>query len=325
MMQQQGKPVVVVTREVPGRVEVPGAEVRLGPAGQLSREELLGMVRGASVIISMFHDRVDAELLDAAGPGLKGVVNFAVGYDNIDVAECRRRGIAVANTPDAVTEGTANMAWALVLAVARRVLEADAYVRSGRFAAEGPLPITGFLGMHLTGQKLLIVGAGRIGKATALRALAFGMRVLYVARTRKVDYEIAPLAARRVELDEGLAEADVISVHTPLSPATRHQIDARRLGLLKPTAIIVNTARGPIIDEAALVEALKARRIWGAGLDVFEDEPRIHPGLKDLDNVVMTPHIGSAERHWREVMTQMVSENARAILAGARAPNAVEG
>jgi glyoxylate reductase len=322
-MSQQTTPLVVVTREVPGRADISGAEVRLGPAGALSRADLLQLVRGATVIISMFHDKVDRELLDAAGPQLKGVVNFAVGYDNIDVAACRERGITVANTPDAVTEGTANMAWALILAVARRVVEADGYVRSGRFAAEGPLPITGFLGMHLTGQKLLIVGAGRIGKATALRALAFGMRILYVSRSRKVDYELAPLAARRTDLDEGLAEADVISVHTPLSPSTRHQIDARRLALLKPTAIIINTARGPIIDEAALVATLKARKIWGAGLDVFEDEPRIHPGLKDLDNVVMTPHIGSAERYWREVMTEMVSENARAILAGERAPNAV--
>lgn len=319
------KPLVVVTREVPGAVDIPGAEVRLGPAGFLAREQLLELVRGAAVIISMFHDRVDAALLDAAGPQLRGVVNFAVGYDNIDVAECRRRGIAVANTPDAVTEGTANMAWALILAVARRVLEGDAYVRSGRFAAEGPLPITGFLGMHLTGQNLLIVGAGRIGKATALRGLAFGMRVLYTARSRKVDYELAPLAARRVDLDEGLAMADVVSVHTPLTPQTRHLIDARRLALLKPTAIIVNTARGPIIDEAALVEALRARRIWGAGLDVFEDEPRTHPGLAALDNVVMTPHIGSAERRWREVMTEMVSENARAILGGRTPPNAVGG
>jgi glyoxylate reductase len=319
------KPLVVVTREVPGAVDIPGAEVRLGPAGFLARERLLEMVRGAAVIISMFHDRVDAALLDAAGPQLRGVVNFAVGYDNIDVAECRRRGIAVANTPDAVTEGTANMAWALILAVARRVLEGDAYVRSGRFAAEGPLPITAFLGMHLTGQNLLIVGAGRIGKATALRGLAFGMRILYTSRTRKVDYELAPLAARRVDLDEGLAMADVVSVHTPLTPQTRHLIDARRLALLKPTAIIVNTARGPVIDEAALVEALRARRIWGAGLDVFEDEPRTHPGLAELDNVVMTPHIGSAERRWREVMTEMVSENARAILEGRTPPNAVGG
>jgi glyoxylate reductase len=319
------KPLVVVTREVPGAVDIPGAEVRLGPAGFLAREQLLEMVRGAAVIISMFHDRVDAALLDAAGPQLRGIVNFAVGYDNIDVAECRRRGIAVANTPDAVTEGTANMAWALILAVARRVLEGDAYVRSGRFAAEGPLPITAFLGMHLTGQNLLIVGAGRIGKATALRGLAFGMRILYTSRTRKVDYELAPLAARRVDLDEGLAMADVVSVHTPLTPQTRHLIDARRLALLKPTAIIVNTARGPVIDEAALVEALRARRIWGAGLDVFEDEPRTHPGLAELDNVVMTPHIGSAERRWREVMTEMVSENARAILEGRTPPNAVGG
>lgn len=315
-------PLVVVTREVPGRIDVPGAEVRMGPS-RASREEVLALVRGASIVVSMFHDRVDGAFLDAAGPGLRGVCNFAVGYDNIDLAACEARTVAVANTPDAVTEGTANMAWALLLAVARRLVEADRFVRDGRFAAEGLLPITAFLGAHLTGQTLLIVGAGRIGRAVALRGLAFGMRVLYTARTRHVEFELAPLAAGRVDLDEGLALADVVSVHTPLTPETRHLIDARRLALMKPTAILVNTARGPVVHEAALVDALRERRLWGAGLDVFEDEPRTHPGLAELPNVVLAPHIGSAERRWREVMSEIVSENARAMLAGRRPPNAV--
>lgn len=317
--------VVVVTREVPGRVDVPGAEVRIAPAEpRMSRGELLEFVRGAGVIVSMFHDKVDGELLDAAGERLKGVCNFAVGYDNIDVAECGRRGVLVANTPDAVTEGTANIAWALILACARRLAEGDRYVRSGRFAEEGPLPITAFLGMHLTGQNLLILGAGRIGRAVALRALGFGMRVLYVSRTRKLDFELAPLAARRVSLEDGLREADVVSVHTPLTEQTRHLIGARALSLMKATAILVNTARGPVVDEAALVEALREKRIWGAGLDVFEDEPRTAPGLTDLDNVVLAPHIGSAEGKYRELMTEMVSANARAMLGGSRPPNLVE-
>lgn len=314
---------MVVTREVPGQVTVPGAEVRTGGPGKPTRQELLAIVRGADVVVTMFSDRVDREFLDAAGPQLRGVCNFAVGFDNIDLAACAERGVAVTNTPHAVTEGTADLAWALILAVARRLLEADRFARSPEYAARGPLGITEFLGVDLTGRTLLIVGAGRIGYATALRSIGWGMRVLYTARSRHVDFELAPLAARRVALDEGLREADVVSVHTPLTPQTRHLIDARALALMKPTAILINTARGPVVDEAALVEALRERRIWGAGLDVFEDEPRVHPGLLGLDNCVLTPHIGSAEDKFRRMMTEMVSENAAAILAGAEPPNRV--
>ncbi len=320
------RPMVVVTREVTGVVDVPGAEVRMGrDTPRLGREELLAFVKGASVVVSMYHDQVDAEFLDAAGPGLKGVCNYAVGYENIDVPLCTRRGVVVTNTPDAVTEGTANMAVALMLAVARRVAEGDRFVRSGAYAASGGLSMAALLGMHLTGQTLLIVGAGRIGRAVALRALAFGMRVVYAARTRHMDFELAPIAGRRVELDEGLALADVVSIHAPLTDQTRHLIDARRLGLMKRTAILVNTARGPIVQEEALVEALGAGRIWGAGLDVYEFEPRVAKGLIGLENVVLTPHVGSGERRYRELMTEMVSANARAILAGRPAPNAVGG
>lgn len=288
-----------------------------------SRESLHAFVKGATVIVSMFHDRIDAALLDAAGPQLKGVCNFAVGYDNIDVAACRARNVIACNCPDAVTEGTANLAWGLILSVARCMRPADAFVRSGEFTRRGNPGISDWLGVHLTGQKILIVGAGRIGKAVAQRALAFGMRVLYTARTRHVDFELAPLAAERVDLDEGLKIADVVSVHTPLTPQTRHLLDARRIALLKSTAIVVNTARGPVIDEAALAAALKAGRIWGAGLDVFEQEPAIHPDLLPLDNVALTPHIGSAERYWREVMTEVVLANARAIIRGETPPNSV--
>jgi glyoxylate reductase len=318
--------VVAITRAVPVRdgetPAIPGARVKMAPAlPAMTRAELLEFVRGASVAVTMFHDKVDAEFLRAAGPSLKGVCNFAVGFDNIDLAACREAGVKVTNTPDAVTEGTANIAWALVLDVARRVSEGDRFVRAGKFEKDGNIFPTGWLGMHLTGQTMLIVGAGRIGRAVALRAQAFGMRVLYTARSRHLDFEQAPLAARRVELDEGLRVADVVSVHTPLSPATRHLINASRLAIMKATAILVNTARGPVVDEGALAEALRTKKIWGAGLDVFEQEPKVHPGLMALDNVVMTPHIGSAERHWREEMTRMVSENASAILSGERPPN----
>ncbi len=322
-MPTQPPSLVVVTRQVPGRVDIPGAEVRFGPPEQLDRAGLLALVRGAHLIVSMFHDKIDAELLDAAGPQLRGVCNFAVGYDRIDIAECARRGITVTNTPDAVTEGTANMAWALLLATARRLIEADRFVRSGDFERRGPLGITEFLGMHLTGQNLLIVGAGRIGRAVALRGLAFGMRILYSSRSRNIEFEISPLAARRVELAEGLPLADVVSIHTPLTAQTRHLIDARRLALMRPKSILINTARGPIVDESALTKALAERRIWGAGLDVFEHEPKVNPELMTLNNATFAPHIGSAEQRWREVMTEMVCENARAILAGSEPPNRV--
>jgi glyoxylate reductase len=292
-------------------------------ADDTTREGLLRFVRGAAVLVTWVSERVDRPLLDAAGPGLKGVCNYAVGTDNIDLAACRERGIVVTNTPDAVTEGTADMAWTMILAVARRLLAADRFARSPEYAARGPLGPTELVGTDLTGRTLLIVGAGRIGYATALRSIGWGMRVLYVARNRHLEFELAPLAARRVTLDEGLRDADVISMHTPLTPETRHLIDARAIGLMKPGAILVNTSRGPTVDEEALAAALKANRIWGAGLDVFENEPRIHPGLIGLENCVLTPHIGSAEEKYRRLMTQMVSENAAAILAGGKPPNQV--
>lgn len=318
---------VVITREVPGQVrldERPGVRVNMAPATpQMSRAELLAFVRGASVVVTMFHDRVDDEFLDSCGPRLKGVCNFAVGVDNIDLAACHRRGVVVTNTPDAVTEGTANIALGLMLAVARRIAEGDRFCRSGRFEREGNTFPTGWCGMHFAGQRLLIVGAGRIGRAVAMRGAALGMRVEYVARSQHMDFEQAPIVAQRTELDEGLQRADIVSIHTPLARDTRHLIDARRIALMKPTAILVNTSRGPTVDEAALAAALRAGRLYGAGLDVFEHEPRIHPDLLALDNVVMTPHIGSAELYWREQMTRMVCDNAAAILQGRRPPNHV--
>jgi glyoxylate reductase len=295
----------------------------MGGDSALPRPDLLRFVGGATAIVTWVSERVDAELLDAAGPGLKAVCNFAVGVDNIDVRECTRRGIAVTNTPHAVTEGTADMAWTLLLAVARRLIPADHFARSPAYAAQGPLGPTDFLGQDLTGRTLLIVGAGRIGRAVALRSIGWGMRTLYVARSAHPECEQAPLAAGRVSLDEGLRIADVVSIHTPLTPETRHLIDARRLGLMKPSAILINTARGPIVDEAALVAALKERRIFGAGLDVFENEPRVHPGLIGLENAVLSPHIGSGAAKYREMMTAMVVENVNAVLKGERPPNLV--
>jgi len=314
---------VAVTRTVPGEMVVPGGAVRIGPHEMMPRARLLEFVRGAHIAVTMFSDRVDGEFLDAAGPQLRGVCNFAVGVNNIDTGSCQRRGIPVTNTPDAVTEGTADLAWALLLAVARRVVEGDRFARSGDWQRAGILSMADFLGADLTGRTLLIVGAGRIGFATAMRSIGWGMRVLYVARRRHWEFELAPLAGRRVTLEEGLAEADVVSLHTPLTPETTHLLGREQLALMKPNAILLNTSRGPVVDEAALAETLRAKRIWGAGLDVFEREPEVHPGLLDLPNVVMAPHVGSAERRYREMMTQMVAGNAAAILAGREPPNRV--
>ncbi len=311
------RPVVVVTREVPGDpVEIEGARVVVGPEGVPTREQTLERVRGASVVITMFTDEVDAGFLDAAGDRLRGVCNFAVGYNNIDLPACRARGVVVTNTPDAVTEGTANMAMGLLLAVARRIVAGDRFVRGGEWPKRAPLGMGEMLGPELSGRVMHIVGAGRIGYATALRAKAFGMQVIYTSRRRKLAFEGAPLCGRWVDLEEGLRQADVVSLHTPLTDETRHLLSADRLALLKPDAMVINTSRGPVIDEAALAEALRERRIWGAGLDVFEHEPRVNPGLLELDNVVMTPHVGSGEWKWRAEMTRMCEASARDILRG---------
>lgn len=317
------RPVVVVFRRLPGPFDIAGAEVRLGGDHAPGRAELLRLVAGATVLVPWISERIDEEVLEAAGPGLRAVCNYAVGLDNIDLAACARRGVVVTNTPHAVTEGTADLTWALILAAARGLVVADRFARSEEYVRRGPLGPAEFLGRDLTGRTLLIVGAGRIGYAVALRSLGWGMRVLYVARTRHWEFELAPLAAQRVDLDQGLPQADVVSLHVPLTDQTRHLMDARRLALMKPTAILVNTARGPVIDESALAAALRQRRLCAAGLDVFEHEPRIHPDLLTLDNVVLTPHIGSAAERFRIMMTQMVRENVEAVLTGRPPPNLV--
>lgn len=317
-------PIVALCRRLPGEVRIPGADVRVNPTDRaLSRPALETHVKGASVLVTWVSERVDDALLEAAGPGLKGVCNFAVGTDNIDLAACKRRGVAVTNTPDAVTEGTADLAWALLLAVARRVVEGDRFARSAEYVRVGPLGPNEFLGVDIAGRTLAIVGAGRIGYAMALRSLGWGMKVLYVARSRQARFEQAPLNARKVELEEALREADVVSLHTPLTPETRAMIHAGNLPLMKPGAILLNTARGPVVDEAALAAHLKAGKIWGAGLDVFEREPVVHPDLLPLTNCVLTPHIGSGAARYRAMMTEMVCENASAILEGREPPNRV--
>ncbi|MHC4975357.1 MAG: 2-hydroxyacid dehydrogenase [Planctomycetota bacterium] len=318
---------VFVTQALPGGVEINGADVVVAPDGLNSdRAALLAMLgehAPIDVLVCIAWDRVDAEFLDACGESLRGVCQYAVGYDNIDLHECNVRGITVTNTPDGVTEGTADMAWALMMAAGRRIGEGDRYVRSGQFTKDGPLAMTDYLGVDFTGATLLIVGAGRIGYATAIRSLPWKMRVQYVARSRHLEFERAPLHGERVELDVGLRNADFVSVHTPLTEDTRHLINAERLAKMKSSAVLVNTSRGPVVEEAALVQALRGGLIFGAGLDVYEDEPQLSEGLAELENVVLMPHCGSGSKGSRLLMTRMVRNNVEAILRHRAVPNEV--
>ena len=285
----------------------------------MPRPELLAGVTGAFGLVTLLSDKVDTELLDAAGPGLRVVANYAVGYDNIDIAECRRRGIVVANTPDVLTDATADHAFALLLAVARRLREGDLLVRSGAWTGWEPDQL---LGQQVAGRVLGIVGMGRIGTAVAVRARAFGMQVLYHNRRPAPEAEQAT-GARLVGLEELLAGSDFVSLHCPLTPATHHLLDTAALALLKPSAVLVNTARGPIVDEAALLAALRSGALWGAGLDVFEHEPAVTAGLEALPNVVLAPHTGSATVVVRQGMARLCAEAIVSVLGGSVPPNAV--
>jgi glyoxylate reductase len=278
-------------------------DVYTGPPEAIPRDEFLKRAKDKDGLLTMLSERVDAELLDAAGPRLKVVANHAVGYDNIDVAECARRGIVVANTPDVLTEATADLAWALILAAVRRVGEGDRFLRARTPWIWGPRMM---LGHDLYGRTLGIVGYGRIGQATARRAAGFGMRVIHTSRSGGTPF------------DQIVAESDVISVHAPLTPETRHLFDADVFRRMKPTAVLVNTARGPLVDEAALAEALRRGDIFAAGLDVFEREPEVHEALLALDNVTVVPHLGSATVETRAAMGIFAVENLLRGLHGER-------
>jgi len=278
-----------------------------------SREQLLRDVRGAAALITLLTDRVDDELLRAAGSDLAVVANLAVGYDNIDVAAARSRGVAVTNTPGVLDEASADCAFALILATARRIVEADRFLRTGTDWIWGP---QSFVGLDVSGGATLgIVGLGRIGMAVARRAAAFNMRIL-ASGSRASSEEAAAYGVEPADLERVLAESDVVSLHCPLTPQTHHLIDAGRLAAMKPTAILVNTARGPVVDEAALVQALRDGVIAAAGLDVYEREPQLHPGLRSLENVVLLPHIASAGRATRDAMGELAVANVRSVLAG---------
>jgi glyoxylate reductase len=274
----------------------------------LERAELERAVAGADAVLTLLHDRVDGELLDAAGAQLRIVANVAVGYDNVDLAAARQRGVAITNTPGVLTDATADLAFALILAVTRRLGEGERFVRSGRAWSWDMFFL---LGSGLAGKTLGVVGLGAIGRATARRAEAFGMEIVY-SGPRPVPGQ----TARHVELEELLETADVVTLHCPLTPATRHLLSAERLARMKPTAYLINTARGPIVDELALVEALRGGAIAGAGLDVFENEPQVQPGLLELENVVLLPHLGSATVETRTAMAVLAARNVVAVLGG---------
>ena len=287
----------------------------------IGRERLLSEARGMDGLLTMLTDRVDDVVLDAAGERLRVVANYAVGYDNVDVAACERRGVVVTNTPDVLTDATADIAWTLILDASRRVTEGDRMVRAGKPWAWAP----GFmLGREVTGKTLGVVGFGRIGQAVASRALGFNMPVVYSARTRKPEVE-ERLSARHVTVEQLLDEADVVSVHVSLSEKTRHMFGAEQFARMKPTSVLVNTARGPVIDEAALAAALKSGEILAAGLDVYEDEPQVHPDLLELENVVLAPHLGSATVETRTAMARLAAENLVAVLEGREPATPVTG
>lgn len=287
------------------------------PQGHLSRAELLAAVGGADGLICLLTDRIDGELL-ATAPRLRVVANFAVGYDNVDVAACTARGVAVTNTPDVLTEATADFAFALLLAAARRVAEGDALVRGGRWTGWEPGQ---HLGASVSGATLGIIGLGRIGRAVARRAAGFDMPVLALASGR--NHADDPPGVDRVSLDQLLARADFVSLHCPLTDETHHIIDAGALLSMKPTAVLVNTARGPCVDEAALGAALAAGQLAGAGIDVFEHEPEVHPALLASPRAVLAPHAGSATYTARRRMGEICANAVRSALAGERPPTVI--
>lgn len=342
------RPKVFVTRKLP-----PTALARLGEVcdytlgvdhGLLDRDRLLLNVQEAEGLICLLTDVIDRAVITAA-PNLKVIANVAVGYNNIDLAAAKERGVYVTNTPEVLTDATADLTWALILSTTRRVVESDAFLREGKFTG---WDFDMLLGAGLTGKTLGVIGYGRIGRAVARRAAAFGMTVIYCGRddiayrddprhnalmtTRSAAGATAPLnqsarvdgfSARRATFNQLLERSDIVSLHVPLAAVTSHLIDAGALALMKPTAFLINTARGPIVDEAALVAALEQKRLAGAGLDVFEREPEVHPGLLSMKNVVLLPHIGSATVETRTQMAMLAVENAIDALSGRVPRNAL--
>ncbi|HEX9122072.1 MAG TPA: D-glycerate dehydrogenase [Actinomycetota bacterium] len=288
--------------------------------GAIPREELLARLPGKDGVITLLTEKVDAGFLDAAGPGLVIVANYAVGFDNIDVPECTRRGILASNTPDVLTETTADLTWALLVAAARRIAEGDRFLRSRTPWIWGPQML---LGVDVHGATLGVVGFGRIGQSVARRGTGFGMRVIYsdvVAAPPEAERE---LGATRVTFEELLEQSDFVTINTALTPETHHLFGPEEFRKMKGTAVLVNSARGPIVDEAALAAALREGEIFAAGIDVFEKEPEVHPDLLACENAVIVPHLGSATVDTRIAMGLLAAENLFAALEGRRPPTLV--
>lgn len=324
---------ILITRRIPDAarqlLEDAGHEVQVGPGERAyTRPELLAAAKGVDGLISLLSETINEEVMDAAGPSLRVIANYAVGFDNIDLGTATRRGVFVTNTPDVLTDATADLAWALLLAAARRIPEADRYLRAN--ASTGFPGWNGwngwspqqFLGAAVAGRTIGIVGAGRIGTEVARRAFGFKMRILYYSRraSRVIEDEFG---GEKANLETLLRTADFICLHVPLIPETHHLIGGREIEMMKPTAVLINTSRGPVVDEKALVCALRTGSIAAAGLDVFENEPEITPGLAGLPSVVVTPHIGSATVDTRSEMARMAANNVITALAGHTPPNVV--
>ncbi|MCF7917975.1 D-glycerate dehydrogenase [Candidatus Gracilibacteria bacterium] len=293
-----------------------GLDVEINPENRiLTKSELIQKLQGKDILLSLLTDPVDGEVLDGA-PSVKLVSNYAVGYNNIDVAAATSRGVLVTNTPGVLTETTADLAFCLLATCARQILPADSFTREGKFDKWEPL---GFLGQEMYGATLGIIGAGRIGTAMAKRgAKGFDMNILYSDPKPKSDME--SLGGRKVEMDELLAQSDFISLHVPLNESTKHLLGKQEFKKMKKSAILINTARGPVVDEAALAEALETGEIAGVGLDVYENEPTIHPGLLKTQKAVIVPHIGSASLKTREAMARIAAENIVAFVNGTEIP-----
>lgn len=316
------RPAILVTRKLPPAAMAfleENFEVTLNPHNRVfTRDELLSAVSGKQGVLSLLTDSMDGEVMDRAGKNLKIIANYAVGFNNIDVPAATKRKIAVSNTPGVLTDTTADIAMALILAVARRIVESDVYARAGKYEGWDPLL---FLGSDVHHKTLGILGFGRVGQALARRAAGFDMNILYYNRTR-LDPELEKsMGAAYADLPTLLKESDFLSIHTPASPETLGLMDLEKFSLMKPNAFVINTARGEIIREDDLVKALQQKKIAGAGLDVFEREPEIHNALKAMDNVVLLPHIGSASLETRTRMGLMAAENLVAFFKGQIPPN----